>query len=262
MASPVFVSSGDGRFTATDMARGPWDPKAQHGGAPAALLMGAFEALPAPEPLMIARVTYEFMRPAPLGPLDLRAEVVRAGRRVQLLEGSLFTPEGTEVVRARALQVQRIDDGAEGELERPPAAGPEHGHVDAPRLPLGPMSFFRTDAIEIRFVAGAFNEPGPATAWFRLKVPLVEDQEPSALQRLAAAADFGNGIGASLPWSEWIFINPDLTLYVERVPVGEWICLDSRTIIADGGTGLAESVLYDESGRVGRAIQSLLVARR
>jgi hypothetical protein len=258
----VFVSSGDGGFTATEMARGPWDPKAQHGGAPAALLMRAFEALPAPERLMIARVTYEFMRPVPLGALDLRAEVVRAGRRVQLLEASVFSPEGTEVVRARALQVGRADDGAGSEPDRPPVLGPEHGHIDAPRLPLGAMTFFGADAIEIRFVAGGFNEPGPATAWFRLKLPLVDDQEPSALQRLAAAADFGNGIGASLSWERWIFINPDLTLYVERVPVGEWICLDSRTNIADGGVGLAESVLYDERGRVGRAVQSLLVARR
>lgn len=262
MAPPVFVSSGDGGFTATEVARGPWDPKAQHGGAPAALVMRAFEALPASERLMIARVTYEFMRPAPLGALELRAEVVREARRVQLLEASVLNPEGKEVVRARALQVQRADDGAGSEPDRPPVSGPEHGHIDAPRLPLGAMAFFGTDAIEIRFVAGAFNEPGPATAWFRLKVPLVDDEEPSALQRLAAAADFGNGIGASLPWSEWIFINPDLTLYVERVPVGEWICLDSRTIIADGGVGLAESVLYDEHGRVGRAVQSLLVARR
>jgi hypothetical protein len=262
MAQPVFVSGPDGRFTATELARGPWDPKAQHGGAPAALLMRAFEALPASERLTFARVTYEFMRPVPLGELDLRAEVMRAGRRAQLMEGSVFSPEGTEVVRARALQVQRADDGAASELDRPPEGGPEHGHIDAPRLPLGEMPFFGADAIEIRFVSGSFNEPGPATAWFRLKVPLVDDQAPSALQRLAAAADFGNGIAGSLPWAEWIFINPDLTLYVDRVPVGEWICLDSRTIVAEGGVGLAESVLYDERGRVGRAVQSLLVARR
>ena len=124
------------------------------------------------------------------------------------------------------------------------------------------MPFFGTDAMEIRFVAGAFNHPGPAAAWFRLKVPLVDGEDPSGLQRLAAAGDFGNGIAASLPWEEWIFINPDLTLYVDRVPDGQWIGLDSRTIIAEGGVGLAESVLYDERGRVGRAVQSLLVARR
>lgn len=262
MAQSVFVSSADGHFTATELARGPWDANAQHGGAPAALLMRAFESLPAADELQIARVTYEFLRPVPLGDLEVRAEVSRPGRRVQLMEASVFSSDEVEVARARALRVQRADAGATQPPEPPPANGPDAGQPDHPRLPLGEMTFFGADALEIRFVAGSFNAPGPATAWFRLKVPLVDQEEPSGLQRLAAAGDFGNGIGASLPWGQWIFINPDLTLYVERPPVGEWICLDARTTVSQDGVGLAESVLYDERGRVGRAVQSLLVARR
>ncbi len=83
------------------------------------------------------------------------------------------------------------------------------------------------------------------------------------LQHLAAAGDFGNGISATLSWDEYLFINPDLTLYVEREPVGEWICLESETRIAAGdGIGIAESVLFDSRGRIGRATQALLVAPR
>ncbi len=59
-----------------------------------------------------------------------------------------------------------------------------------------------------------------------------------------------------------MFINPDLTLYIDRPPEGEWICLQARTMIPAGGVGIAESVVYDRRGRVGRAIQALLVARR
>src|ERR1700722_517408 len=112
---------------------------------------------------------------------------------------------------------------------------------------------FTPDAIEIRFVAGGFYEPGPASAWFRLRHPLLDGEEPSPLQRLAAAGDFGNGISAVLSWDKHVFINPDLTLYVEREPVGEWIGLRSETRIARGGVGIAESVLYDQRGRVGHA---------
>jgi hypothetical protein len=120
---------------------------------------------------------------------------------------------------------------------------------------------FAPDAIEILFVAGEWGQ-GPCTAWFRLRRALVGDETPSPLQRLAAAGDFGNGISATLSWDDYMFINPDLTLYVEREPVGEWICLDSATRIATDGIGVAESVLYDERGRVGRATQALLVAPR
>jgi hypothetical protein len=120
---------------------------------------------------------------------------------------------------------------------------------------------FLPDAIEVRFVAGGFGG-GPATAWFRLHVPLIAGERPSPLQRLAAAGDFGNGISAVLSWDEYLFINPDLTLYVDRDPVGQWICLQSQTTLAPDGIGTAESVLFDERGRIGHAMQALLVARR
>lgn len=258
----VFLPA-DGRFVATELARGPWDPDAQHGGAPAALLMREFERLPAGEDLLISRVTYELLRPVPLGELSVAVEVVRPGRRVQLLEGSIRTPEGTEVVRARALQVRRAQDGAAedaGGID-PPPPGPDQGEERAPSFTPPRQPTFFPSAIEIRFVAGSFGG-GPSTGWFRLRVPLVAGEETSPLQRLAAAGDFGNGISAILHWDRFLFINPDLTLYIDRPPVGEWVCLQARTIIAPGGVGTAESVLYDERGRVGRAVQSLLVAPR
>jgi hypothetical protein len=259
----VFVEN-EGRFTATDLGRGPWDPRALHGGAPAALLMRAFEQQPAPEELQIARVTYELLRPVPVGELQVEAAVTRAGRRVQLLEGSISTPDGVELVRARALQVLRTDPSARPAPPVPPPPGPEDGRELEPggegfRPPHRPM--FAPDAIEVRFVEGVFGN-GPSTAWFRLRVPLVAGEEPTPLQRLAAAGDFGNGISATLSWDEYVFINPDLTLYLERPPRGEWIALEARTTIAAHGVGMAESAIYDDGGRVGRAIQALLVARR
>jgi Thioesterase-like superfamily len=258
--SAVFLPHGE-RFVATTLARGPWDPNAQHGGAPAALLMRAFERLDHFGPdLALARVTYELLRPVPLGELEVRAEVVRPGRRVRLLEGSILTPEGVEVVRARALQVQAAERTVPSTPAEPPPPGPEHGAANDLVAPHRPM--FSPDAIEIRFVAGRFRGGGPATAWFRMRRPLVAGEDPSPLQRLAAAGDFGNGISSNLSWDEYVFINPDLTLYLDRAPVGEWTCLEARTIIVAGGIGTSESVMYDERGRVGRATQALLVARR
>ncbi len=255
----VFVPHGEG-FLATELARGPWDPAAQHGGAPAALLMREFERTQPADGLVLARVTYEFLRPVPLGPLFVDADVARPGRRVRLLEGAIRTPDGIEVVRARALQVQRagIDQPTSDAKLRD---GPEMGEEQPPPFKRLKSPTFGPDAIEIRVVRGAFNG-GPATAWFRLRVPLVDGEDPTPLQRLAAAGDFGNGISRVLPWDEWMFINPDLTLYLERPPEGEWIGLEAETTIAADGVGLAESVLYDTRGRVGRALQALLIGRR
>ena len=248
----------DGGFVATELASGPWDPNAQHGGPPSALLVRALERVAAPDGLSLARLTFEFLRPVPIGPVEVHAEVTRPGRRVQLLDGVMLAG-GVEVVRVRAVRVLGADRGAALEETVTPPPGPEEArHGDLPGLH---RPRFATDAVEIRFVAGAFGG-GPATAWFRLTRPIVAGEQPSALQRLAAAGDFGAGLSGMLPREKYLFINVDLTLYVERSPVGEWICLQSQTRIPSGGTGVAESVLYDERGRVGRATQALLIAPR
>ena len=197
----------------------------------------------------LARLTFEFLRPVPIGLVQVQAEVTRPGRRVQLLDGAMVAG-GVEVVRARALRVLAADSALAYSEEIAPPPGPEQGRIG--ELPGLHRPRFATDAVEIRFVAGRFGG-GPATAWFRLARPLVGDEQPSALQRLAAAGDFGAGLSGTLPRENYLFINTDLTLYVEREPVGEWICLDSQTRIARGGVGIAESVLYDQRGRVGRA---------
>ena len=114
----------------------------------------------------------------------------------------------------------------------------------------------------MRFVRGSFAEPGPATAWIRLRVPLVAGEATSALSRVAAAADFGNGVSWVLTREDgYRFINPDLTIYLHRHPAGEWVALEATTSPDPHGVGLAESRLYDERGPIGRSVQSLLIER-
>jgi hypothetical protein len=117
-------------------------------------------------------------------------------------------------------------------------------------------------AVEWRPVRGGFLDPGPAAAWTRLRMPVVEGEEPSGLERLLAVADSGNGISGVLDMKEWWFINPELTVHLEREPRGEWVCLDASTSIAPGGAGLATSTLSDLEGPVARGAQTLYVAKR
>ncbi|HET6868702.1 MAG TPA: thioesterase family protein [Solirubrobacteraceae bacterium] len=256
MSAEAVFDAVDGGFVATELASGPWDPNAQIGGAPAALLARAFELVPTADGLILGRLTYDFIRPAPVGRVSVRAEVVRPGRRVQLLEGAMMA-DGVEVVRARALRVHRASSGGSAADAVAPPPGPDAGRTG--ELPGLHRPRFATDANDVRFVVGGFGG-GPGIAWFRLTRPLVGGEEASPLQRLAAAADFGAGLSSALPREHYVFINVDMTVYVEREPVGEWVCLSSATRIADGGIGLTESVLFDQRGRVGHATQALLIA--
>jgi hypothetical protein len=251
----IFERRGD-HFWATDLARGPWDPNAQHGGAPAALIGGELERFePQPE-LRIVRITYELLRPVPLGELHVSTEIVRPGKRVQLLEATLSDPSGTALVRARAVRVARAPLGAGTPAEETPAA-PETATPATP--PWNPRSL-PGGAVELRYVKGRFDELGPRTAWFRLRVPVIAGEPPTPLQRLLVAADFPNGISNELDWHEWIFINPDLTVYVEREPRSEWVALQAHTRISEGESALAQAVLFDTEGRIGRSLQSLYIA--
>jgi hypothetical protein len=111
-------------------------------------------------------------------------------------------------------------------------------------------------------VRGAIGQVGGAAVWFRLNVPVVAGEPITPLMRAAAAADFGNGISAAASWDDYLFINPDLTLYVHRLPEGEWVGLDAVTWAGNHGVGVAEAALYDERGRFGRSVQGLLLDGR
>ena len=65
-----------------------------------------------------------------------------------------------------------------------------------------------------------------------------------------------------LDWRRYLFINVDLSVHLERMPEGEWVCVDAVTLPQPTGVGTAESVLSDERGRIGRAAQTLLIAKR
>lgn len=268
MSESIFLRDGR-RLLPTELARGPWDPLALHGGAPAALLTSAFEAHEPAPGLALARLGFELLRPIPFAPLHLELRTVRAGRRVQELAGELHADLGDDgtvlVCRASALRVAEVPGALPelppGALAGEPMPGPDQGEPVRFALEDSPRTSFAASAMEMRWLDDPLT-PGPARVWMRLRPTLLPGEPASPLARLAATADFGNGVSASLPFSDYLFINADLTVHLHRRPRGEWIGIAARTLLHEGGTGLAESVLYDIEGPVGRAFQALVVAPR
>lgn len=248
------------------LTAGPWAKDAQHGGPVAALLARTAEAVPAPVPMEVVRLSVELLRPVPLAPLEPAAGVTRPGSRIQVVDASL-SAGGTVVAVARALRVRVAEVPVPHQETWPPTpsdplAAVPHAHrpLGAPGALVEPV--FHLDAMEMRFIEGSWESGGHAVVWQRLRVPVVGGEQPSPLQRAAAAADSGNGISRVVPFEDYVFVNPDLTVGLSRPPVGEWIGLDVRTRLNSAGWGQAESLLFDTSGPFGRAIQSLFVDRR
>lgn len=263
--TPTFAyrNLADGHYAASELTRGPWDPAHQHAGPPTALVCRAIERAAAAHGLThVGRLTGNLMRPVPIAEMQVRVQEDYVGRNAAHYSAELHAG-GKLVARFTAL-MQR-------ETELPvPECTPGHPLPAAPKAPADsepvhmPFTGRRLgygNLVENRVAEGRFFA-GPCTIWFRLRQPLVADESPSAYQRVAVAADSGNGISAVLDFARYSFVNCDLTVNLLRRPAGEWVALQARTLLGGNGCGLAESTLFDETGLIGRATQSLAVRER
>jgi hypothetical protein len=254
----LYLSTDDpAQFTGTALTAGPWSPELQHGGPPSALIARDVERLAGAWPFTVVRLAVEILGPVPVGPVTVSSAVVRTGRSVELVESEL-SAGGRPAMRARSWRIRKAGLDLPAVALAPVAAPPMPASDTT--LPDSPGGFLGT--LQMRFVEGRWTESGPATVWARLRVPLVDGEPASGLQRLMVLADCGNGLSSVLPITDWLFINPDLVVHLNRYPRGEWMCSEATTTVDPDGFGLASSRLYDETGAVGRGAQSLYIAPR
>lgn len=255
-AQSFYVADGS-RFISTALTRGPWSVEHQHAGPPAALLASVLERS-LPPGMALVRLTVDILRPIPIAPLAVNTRVLRAGKKVQWLSADLFGDEGGQLAQAHAVCIRTV------ELPLPAKGDPLSDPVPSPAdsKPFE-FDFFQSDigyhtGMELRLARGKFGK-GRIAVWMRMRYPLLADAATSPVQRVMIAADSGNGVSMVLNPREHSFVNPDLTVYLHRPPVGEWVCLDARTIPQEHGIGIADTRLLDEQGPIGRSVQSLVI---
>ena len=257
-----YLRVGTDRYVATDATTSPWDPAAQHGGPPTALLGTCIDDAVGRTDMRLARISVDFLGPMPKTELHVEAEVLRPGRRTQLTEAVLWAAERrVAVARAWHLAV----------AERPVVAGAAPAPPDQQPLPAPqPQRYFEGDvdwgygrAIEWRTVTGGFDTTsGHGDVWTRVRIPLIEGRPLDGLQRFLIVADSANGLSAPFSLRDWLFIPPGVTMHLHRHPVGDWVRLTARSDPGQDGIGLTEGTLADRTGRCGTVTQPLLVAPR
>jgi hypothetical protein len=255
----IFEPDGHDVYVPTEAALGPWTDQALHGGPPTMLMAREVERFQSDGDMFVTRLTVELLRPVGRTRLAVRCRLVRPGRKVQLVEASLWGEE-KEVARATALRIRRATIDLPDSTEPPPHILPDT--IGGWTVPYRPGPAYHLVGVDIRTPPEAQGERAPNWAWIRLKLPLVPGEEPSGLVRVCAAADFPNGISYVVDPRKIAYVNPDLSVYMHRLPVGEWVMVDACTWLQPYGTGFAEGALYDEKGRIGRSVQGLLVEPR
>ena len=246
-------------FLPSEYTRGGWTDHHQHGGPPAGLLARAVEA--ASPDMWTARLTFDLIRPVPMGPLTCRTTIAKDGRNVRVVDSALVH-EGVDVAWVRALQIRKADVSTphtEHEWEHPPA--PTGLAVAEWRERWGPeMTRFHIDGVEIRSVDSSFESLGPGVAWFRMTVPLVAGEPTTPVQRLATISDMANGVSRELDFAEFSYINADITLYIHRLPVDEWVGIAGRSHPRSFGVGVNEATVFDADGPIGHIGQAQILS--
>ncbi len=260
----LFDVDGD-RFLPSELTRGGWSDDAQHGSPPSGLLARAIEMVPTASPMQVVRFTIDLFRPVPLHPLTVATRVLRDGLRIQAVDAVLRHGD-TEVGRASGLKIRIADSPLPDRVEEPwlPPPEPEEGSPVRWRgFGEGTgLTRFHIDAVDIRSIDDSFMRLGPGTSWFRLRRPVVAGEEPTPFVRLATLADLANGNSTALDPADWVFVNPDITLYMHRHPMGEWVGMVSAAHQHGSGIGFADTTVFDTGGRIGRIGQAQVIQPR
>jgi len=259
----IFYQDGDAVIP-TIYAQGPWDAGAQHGGAVAGLLARAVERVPTPVPMRVARFTLDMLRRVPVKPLAISTEVLRTGKRIQTVRAELH--DGDFLVASAVAMSVRTGAGIDMSPYRQPEVPlpPPPGSTDQPVAfnPRADMPEGFPHVVEFDRVVGSYRGGTPSKTWVRLLVPFVRGEVTSPLVKLMAMSDFTSGLGAFLPYDQFVSINPDLTIHVLRYPTSDRICVDAETWVDADGIGQSRARLFDEAGLCALSNASVFIETR
>ena len=192
--------------------------------------------------------------------MALASEMLRDGRKaktlqVRLLDGDIEIGRCTALLTAQASELPADPFSKSAGHDAPPESG-----TPPPGFAQRWSKYFQN--VSVRLIEGALEKPGPAAAWMRLDVPMVEGEANTPLLQAVQAADFSSGVAQIVDMREWTFINPEISLYFFRPPAGEWILIRSRTRVGTAGAGLTTATLSDRDGPFAEVMQAMSFERR
>jgi hypothetical protein len=260
MSAPPALFERDGAtLVPTTLCRGPWDHGYLHGAAVCGALGWALEQSGADDGLVLARATVEIRSMVPLAPLRTHHAVVKPGRRTRVIEATVADDTGV-VARATSQWVAHRLSEAPPSSHAVPARPARAADPGADASFDYPRPGFNCDAIELRPLQGTTETAGPGVTWARLRVPVVDGEPTSGMLSTMTLSDVGIAVGWEPSATGAAFINPDVTLQINRYPVGPWVLMDSRVHASHHGVGFCETVLSDDTGPFGRVLQTLVEA--
>jgi hypothetical protein len=245
-------------FESTDLTRSNWTPDIQHGSPPLALMTRAIVALLGDSPLHIGRLTLDILGAIPVSPVSVRAWVARPGKRI-----SLLMAEMTPVDDAAARPVARVTAWALATSDTSDVASDRYPPLtEGPAQPLPAHWWGLAGYLASVKWRPQFDDPSGAVYWLSPQANLIDSEANTPLENLALSVDSSNGVGATLDFERFMFMNTDTAVHLHRLPVGKDFALRARGSIGPDGIGVTTAEIFDRSGFIGVCAQTLLVQHR
>jgi hypothetical protein len=254
-----FERLGETHFRATEHVSGAWSTDEQHVAPVLGLLAHLVERdrdARGANTLVIGRVSYDILGVLPVADFDVRIEVLRPGRTIELVE-AVLAHAGRAAIRLRCWLMAQTDTAELAGTPLPRIAPPGQMQPWDPTVEW-PGGFIAS--IECR---RAFIEPGRASLWARHTMPLLADDTISDTARVLGIIDITNGMSKRVDPREVAFPNLDLTAHLFAQPrlaaSDGWVGFDTSVSFGKDGVGLTSSVLHDASGPIGTIAQILTI---
>jgi len=245
-------------FEATDAVEGAWSTDEQHIAPALGLLAHLLERdhqQRHDQPFTLSRISYDILGTLPIDEIDIATRVIRAGRTIELTEGTVVHG-GRAAVVARAWFSHDTDTTEISGTALPALPSPDTMPAWTASV-LWPGQYVTT--VDVRRDE---TEPGRARFWMRPRIPLLENEPISSTSRLLGLVDIANGITPRVSPESAYFPNLDLTAHLFRAPGSDWIGFDTTVSFGPHGHGLTHSILHDELGPIGTLQQTLTIRLR
>lgn len=250
---PFFRKDGD-LFLPTRAGVGPWNADSLHGRVIIGLLGAEIERRHGSAEYMPARLTVDMYKLPDLSPVEVVTRTVKDGYRIKVIDAE-FISGGVSAGRATCQLLRRTENPPGKVWMREPWGAPQPRDVPPPSdRPLGGMW-------DMRPITGTIRGAGPRKTWMAEVRELVEGRALTPFVRVAVAADFASpfahggdqGLG---------YINTDVTVYLHREPVGDWIGFETLSHGATDGVAVGDCLIHDEEGHIGSASCTALAQAR
>jgi hypothetical protein len=243
---PFFRKQGNA-YHATPISRGPWSPTMLHGRVIAGLLAFQIEQDHGHDDFIPARLTVDMYRPPDFSPVTITTTLVRDGQRIKVVDAD-FISNGKSMGRA-SCQLLRKTQNSPGNVWMPPT-----WQVPTPEQ-IGKDERFGDNTEptwRIRNINGGWGMCVQRRVWMSDMRELVEGFPLTPFTRIGLISDFASPC-ANIGDAALGYINTDVTVYLHRLPKGEWIGMETINHRATDGVAVGECFIYDLEGPIGSA---------